>query len=326
MRSGHWRSLLFCPGDRPDRIAKAIAAKPGAVIVDLEDSVHPSHRAEARRQAVAALTAADDPEVTRIVRVNAAGSGEIFDDLAAVVGPWLDAVMLPKAGGPDEVGDLDGPMRELERAGGIAPGSIGIVPVIEDCAALRTVYETAASSSRVIAMAFAGAEEGDFMADLGGRWTPEGTALHYAKSRFLCEVRAAGDLPALDGPSMHLDDPAIWESECALSRTLGFDGKVAIHPRQLDTIHRAFTPSPEEVDEARQLVAALDAAAADGAGVARHRGKMIDSANGRAARRILSRAGVTSGPARTWQSEGTDIGKSQRNGTRSGDGPRELGN
>jgi citrate lyase subunit beta/citryl-CoA lyase len=157
---------------------------------------------------------------------------------------------------------------------------------------LRVVFETAASSPRVVAMAFAGAEEGDFMADLGGRWTPDGVALQYAKSRFLCEVRAARDIPAIDGPSMNLDDPAVWLSESTLSRTLGFDGKVAIHPRQLDTIQRTFMPSPTEVADARRLLAALDEAAAKGDGVVRHDGKMIDRANGRAAQRIVSRAGA----------------------------------
>jgi citrate lyase subunit beta/citryl-CoA lyase len=292
MRSGHWRSLLFTPGDRPDRVAKAVAAKPGAVIVDLEDAVHPSRLSGARPQAAAALAAATDADVARIIRVHPAGTRELTDDLATVIGPWLDAVMLPKVQGPDEVIEVDRSMTDLELAAGVAPGSIGIVPVVEDCAALRAVFETAASSARVVAMAFAGAEEGDFMADLGGRWTPDGLALHYAKSRFLCEVRAARDIPAIDGPSMNLDDPAVWHSESTLSRTLGFDGKVAIHPRQLDTIHETFMPSPTEVANARQLLAALDAAAVTGTGVARHHGKMIDRANGRAARRILTRAGI----------------------------------
>ena len=299
MASGHWRTLLFAPADRPDRVAKAVAAGPGAVIVDLEDAVHPSRLSEVRPQAAAALAAAAHADVSRIVRVHPAGTGEFADDLAAVIGPWLDAVMLPKIQNPDAIAGVDRALADAESEAGLAAGSIGIVPVVEDCAALRMVFEIAASSPRVAAMAFAGAEEGDFMADLGGSWTPDGSALRYAKSRFVCEVRAACGVPVIDGPSMHLDDPGVWRSECVLSKTLGFDGKVAIHPRQLDTIEQTFMPSPAEIARARQVLAALDAAAANGAGVTRHDGRMIDPANGRAARRILARAGVDRQPAGT---------------------------
>jgi citrate lyase subunit beta/citryl-CoA lyase len=290
--AGHWRSLLFCPADQPHRIAKAIAARPGGVIVDLEDAVHPSRRERARQDAVQALSAAADPGVSHLIRVNRAGSRDLAEDLAVVVGPWLDAVVLPKVSGPDEVAEVAERLRAAEQAGGLAAESVGIVPVIEDCAALLHVEQIARASRSVVAMSFAGAEAGDFMADLGGRWTPDGLALLYPKSRFLCDVRAVGDLPAVDGPSMNLRDPGVWESECSLARTLGFDGKVAIHPKQLDVIHRAFTPTAAEVEDARRLLAMLDDAAAGARGVSSDGGRMIDSANGRAARRLLRRAGV----------------------------------
>jgi citrate lyase subunit beta/citryl-CoA lyase len=291
VRTGHWRSLLFCPADQPHRIGKAIAARPGGVIVDLEDAVAPSRRERARRDAVEALSAAPGRGVTRLIRVNPAGSRDFAEDLAAVVGPWLDAVVLPKVSGPDDVADAAGRLRAAEAASGLGAGSVGIVPVVEDCAALLRVGQIARASGSVVAMSFAGAEAGDFMADLGGRWTPDGLALLYPKSRFVCDVRAAGDLPALDGPSMNLQDPGVWESECSLARTLGFDGKVAIHPRQLEVVHRVFTPTAAEIEDARRLLAALDDAAARGEGVSRDGGRMIDSANGRAARRLLRRAG-----------------------------------
>jgi citrate lyase subunit beta/citryl-CoA lyase len=291
VRTGHWRSLLFCPADQPHRIAKAIAVRPGGVIIDLEDAIHPSRRQQARRDAVEALSAVSDAHVTHLIRVNPAGSRDVAEDLAAVVGPWLDAVVLPKASGPDDVAEIAGRLRAAERAAGLAAESIGIVPVIEDCAALLRVEQIAHASSSVVAMSFAGAEAGDFMADLGGRWTPDGLALLYPKSRFVCDVRAAGDLPTVDGPSMNLQDPGVWESECSLARTLGFDGKVAIHPKQLDVIHRAFTPTAGEIEDARRLLAKLDEAAAHAQGVSSDGGRMIDSANGCAARRLLRRAG-----------------------------------
>ena len=296
MRSDHWRSLLFCPADRPERVAKAIAARPGGVVVDLEDSVHSAHRERARQCAVETLRAADSPDVFHLIRVNSVASGDLQHDLAAVIGPWLDAVVLPKVCGPADVAEVAERLRTAETSRGMTPGSIGIVPVIEDCAALRHVYDIAAAASTVVAMSFAGAEAGDFMADLGGRWTPDDLALLYPKSRFVCEVRAAGALPAVDGPTMNLQDPDVWESECSIARTLGFDGKVAIHPKQLDTINRAFLPTTAEMEEARRVLAALDAAAVSGTGVASDRGRMLDSANGRAARRLLGRAGESARP------------------------------
>lgn len=290
MRVGHWRSLLICPGDKPDRVAKAVAARPGGVIVDLEDAVHPSHRDQARRSAVEALAAADDPGVAHLIRVNAVGTTDIAEDLATVIGPWLDAVLLPKVSGPADIAQLADQLRAAERARGLPPESIGIVPVIEDCSALRYVDEIARAAPTVRAMSFAGAEAGDFMADLGGRWTPDGLAFHYPKSRFVCDVRAAGDLPAVDGPTMNLQDPEVWKSECDIARTLGFDGKVAIHPKQLETIESIFMPSAAEIADARRVVAVLDEAGRSGAGVTTDRGRMLDTANGRAARRLLRRA------------------------------------
>jgi citrate lyase subunit beta / citryl-CoA lyase len=286
-----WHSLLFCPADRPDRIAKAIAACPGGVIVDLEDAVHPARRPQARKDAVAVLSAASGTSVTRLIRLNQARSQDAAEDIATVVGPWLDAVVVPKVSGPDDIAEIAGRLAAAERASGAAEESTGIVPVVEDCAALLLVGQIARASPRVVAMSFAGAEAGDFMADLGGRWTPDGIALLYPKSRFVCDVRAAGDLPAIDGPSMNLRDPDVWESESSLSRTLGFDGKVAIHPRQLDAIHRAFTPTAAEIEEARRLLARLAEAAMNAQGVSSEGGRMIDAANGRAARRLLRRAG-----------------------------------
>ncbi|MGH9102632.1 MAG: HpcH/HpaI aldolase/citrate lyase family protein [Acidimicrobiales bacterium] len=290
MRSVRWRSLLFAPGDRPDRIPKAFAAVPDGVIVDLEDGVHPSRLQWARERTVEALSAAGDGGVARLVRVHPAGHEALVADLAAVVGPHLDAVVLPKVDGPADVLELDLTLRDVEADAGLAVGSVGVVPLIESCRGLRRVFETARSSSRVLAMAFSSGEEGDFMADLGGRWTPDGAALAYPRSRFVCDVRAAGGIPALDGVCMHLDDPAVLQSECALARTLGFDGKIAIHPAQLAAVHRTFTPSEAEVEDARRLLEALGAAAAEGVAAARYDGRMIDPANARLARRVLEQA------------------------------------
>jgi citrate lyase subunit beta/citryl-CoA lyase len=226
--------------------------------------------------------------------VNAlSGGSTLSEDLDAIVGHHLDAVMLAKTASPEDIVALDGMLTDRESAAGLSRGRIGIVPLVEDSAALRNVYDIAKASSRIMAVAFAGAEHGDFMADLGGEWTPDGMALQYAKSRFLVEVRAASAVPAIDGPSMHIHDDEVLASECRISRTLGFDGKSAIHPRQLEQIRRTFVPSAEDVDRAWATLGALREARAQGRGVVGADGLMVDEANARAARRVLARAGIT---------------------------------
>ncbi|MBO0829887.1 MAG: CoA ester lyase [Streptosporangiales bacterium] len=296
-RAPRLRSLLFVPGDRPDRIAKAITASPDGVVVDLEDAVHPSRLRTAREQAVTALRDAGGTSVLRMVRVHHAGHDAFAADVDAVVGAWLDAVMLSKVDVPGDVLRLDAALTSAETSSGLPHGTVGIVPLVESCRGLRFVHEIAGCSRRTLAVAFSSGEEGDFMADLGGRWTQDGAALHYPRSRFVCDVRAAGDLFALDGVCMHLDDPGVLSSECALAATLGFDGKLAIHPAQLTEIHRTFTPSRDAVTEARDLLAALADATRNGVGATRHGGRMVDAANARIARRTLAKAGHDVGGA-----------------------------
>ena len=286
------RSLLFVPGDRPERIPKAIAAQPDAVIVDLEDALSADHLDQARGTIAAALAEVPAGAVRTIVRVHPASHPELRNDLAAVIGPAVDGIMLAKVDGPSDVVAATTVMDELEAAAGIAVGSTALLPLVESCEGLRLTYEIARASQRIVAMVFSSGEEGDFMADLGGRWTPDGLALAYPRSRFLCDARAAADVLVIDGVSMFLDDPDIWASESKIAAVLGYDGKLAIHPKQIPTLHQAFTPSQQEVADAGALLAAFATARRRGQAAIRFEGRMVDPANARVARRILARAGV----------------------------------
>ena len=288
------RSLLFVPGDRPERIPKAVAAGPDAIIVDLEDALAPDHQAAARATVAAALGDVDGDSVRRVVRVHPAADPAMRDDLAAVLGPSADGIMLAKVDGPADVVAAAAAMDELEAAAGVEVGSTALLPLVESCAGLRQTYEITLASERIVAMVFSSGEEGDFMADLGGRWTSDGLALHYPRSRFLCDVRAASDVLVIDGVSMFLDDPAIWASESQIASVMGYDGKLAIHPQQIPTLHDAFTPSDDEVTAARGMLAAFETAQREGIAAIRHEGRMVDPANARVARRVLARAGAAS--------------------------------
>ncbi len=294
--TGTWdwqlRSLLFVPGDRPERIAKAVAAQPDAIIADLEDAVSADHLPAARAAVATALAEVTDGSVHRIVRVHPGTDPAMRHDLAAVIGPCTDGIMLAKVDGPTDVTAAAAAMDELEAAAGIPVGSTALLPLVESCRGLRLTYEITLASPRIVAMVFSSGEEGDFMADLGGRWTPDGLALLYPRSRFLCDARAASDVLVIDGVSMFLDAPDIWTSESRIASVMGYDGKLAIHPKQIPALHEAFTPSDQEVADASGMLAAFEAARREGAAAIRHEGRMVDPANARVARRILARAGV----------------------------------
>lgn len=286
-----WQVYLFVPADRPERFARAAMSGADAVIVDFEDALDPSHLEDARAAAVSRLGEIRTSGCGCVVRVHDARHSQLGADVTAAVGPWLDAVMLPKADGPADVEAVDALLGAAEQSAGLPAGSVAILPLVESCLGLRHTFEIASASPRVRAMVFSSGEEGDFMADLGGRWTPDGAALAYPRSRFVCDVRAVGEIPVIDGVCMSLGDPGVLADECRIGRTLGFDGKTAIHPDQVPAIRQAFSPTVEELAAAARLVSALEAAAGQSS-VLRFEGKMVDPANARIARRALARGRV----------------------------------
>jgi citrate lyase subunit beta/citryl-CoA lyase len=283
------RSLLFSPGSRPDMMAKAKRSGADSLIFDLEDAVAPGARIAAREAVAAAL---DDPAASPpvFVRVNHPSTGEMESDLDAVVGAGPFGIVLPKVETAAEIAALDEAISVREGRAGRPVGSIVVLPLVESCRGLRFSYEIARASPRVVSLAFSSGEDGDFMADLDGQWSPGGEAMLYPRSKLICETRAAGLPWPVDGVFMQVDDEAALEVECRLARRLGFAAKMAIHPRQLAAIHAAFTPTPEEVAHARGLLAAFAQAEADGAGAFRYEGLMVDRANVRRAEQVLARA------------------------------------
>jgi citrate lyase subunit beta / citryl-CoA lyase len=291
------RSLLFSPGSRPDMMAKAKRSGADSLIFDLEDAVAPSARAAAREAVAAALTeepaaAPDRPAPASplvFVRVNHPSTGELKADLDAVVGAGPFGIVLPKTETAAEVAALDEAIGVREKRAGHPPGAIVLLPLVESCLGLRFTYEIAKASPRVVGLAFSSGEDGDFMADLDGQWTPAGEAMLYPRSKLICDTRAAGLGWPVDGVFMQVDDEAALAEECRLARRLGFAAKMAIHPRQLSAIHAAFTPTPEEIAFAKGLLAAFEEAQASGSGAFRFQGLMVDKANVRRAEQVLAR-------------------------------------
>jgi citrate lyase subunit beta/citryl-CoA lyase len=283
------RSLLFAPGSNPRMLSKACGSVADAVILDLEDAVAPSARADAR-SAVAAVIDENSGRPGIFVRVNHPSTGLMEADLDITVRPGLFGVVLPKTDSPSDVARLDESLAEREARAHLPVGSIAILPLVESCRGLHDGYEIARQSPRIVGMAFSSGEAGDFMSDLGGQWTQDGVAMLYPRSKLVCDTRAAGLSWPVDGVVMNLADVSVLESECRLARRLGYQAKMAIHPKQLDVIHAVFTPTADEIEAGLAVVRAHEAAQAKGTGAFSLGGMMVDQANVERAKRILARA------------------------------------
>ncbi len=295
------RCPLFIPGNRSDMLGKAARYSPTAYIPDMEDSVPLSNKEEARKvtaDTLPSLVAIGKPVIPR---VNSLATGLTRDDLAAVVGPHIAAISIGKIMSADDIVAVDSMISGLERDTGLDTGSVGILPWIETASAIVHAYDICSASSRVRWVAF-GAE--DFSADMGisrevdvsdtetGRMEEYGEAsLLYARSAVAVAARAA-DVEALDTPYVKFRDPDGLRREAGLARRLGYVGKFAIHPAQIDTIQAVFTPSHEEVERALRVMHAARTAALSGHGSASLDGEMIDAPVVARARNVLARAGV----------------------------------
>lgn len=266
--SGFPRSWLFTPGSRPDRFAKAAASAADALILDLEDAVAEENKAEARGHVTAFLESRPDIRQKIAVRINPLGRAVGMEDLARLArlsnGP--DFVMVPKA---EEPAELALAARVLAESG----SSARLVALVESARGIAGAAEIA----RVPGMAALLFGAADYAADLGqqvGAYQPD-----FARASVV-NAAAAGGIAAIDSPFFAIDKPEDLAAECRKVRALGFYGKAAIHPAQLDAIGEAFSPTEAERTLARRILEA----APDGVGVLD--GKMIDIAMVRWARRI----------------------------------------
>jgi citrate lyase subunit beta / citryl-CoA lyase len=284
------RSMLFTPGNRLDMLAKAVHSGTDAVIVDLEDSVSVDQKPVARDN----LASLPESPVSYYVRTNAVETGLLWEDVVAAGGSPAVGVIIPKAEDPKVISQVDGALTTLEMIAGRTVGSITIVPLIESALGVRLTYEMAMASDRVECVMFGGGEQGDLVADLGVVWTPEGTGLMQARSQVLLSSRAAGVPYPMEAVFMDFRNPDGLRVECELARTLGYIGKVAIHPAQVEVINDVFTPASEEVDYQRKVLAAFEEAEAEGKASIAVDGKMVDYAVARVARAVLARAEAAS--------------------------------
>jgi (S)-citramalyl-CoA lyase len=273
------RNLLFVPGSRPERFAKALAHRPDMVTVDLEDAVLPAHKDRARDLAMALFDGArdgPDDRSERVLRINPLRTPFGLQDLLALIGHPSppDGVMLPKVESADEVRIVDALLQRAARP-------IGLHVIIETNAGLDQARAIAGACGQIRSLLFGGV---DMAAELGAAM--DFGALLYARSRVVHAAASFG-LDAIDVPWLDLADSDGLRAECVRAQALGFTGKAAIHPKQLAVVNEVFTPDAAQIAWARRVIAAFERAP-DGLVVLD--GKLVEAPVVRSASRTLALA------------------------------------
>jgi len=280
------RTALFVPGNRLDRLDKALATEADAVIIDLEDAVPPGQKAQARVDVAHKL--ARTPGRKIIVRVNGLDTPEFAADLKAVMGPNLWSLMVPKIESPMDVARLNEALLKAEAAAGLQPGDLPVIALIETAKGVDNISHIAAGQTeppRLYTVAFGSA---DYSLDLGIELTMGGDELLYARSRLPIACRAHDLAPPIDTPFMiDLKDIPALKADTARAKQLGFMGKLCIHPNQIEPVNTIFTPGPDEIAQAEKIIQAYEKSEAKGLGVIQMEGKFVDLPVVERARRIL---------------------------------------
>jgi len=281
------RSWIFVPGHSAKMLEKSFGLPVDVVMLDLEDGVVPAMKGEARALVAEALDRHPDVErPCRYVRVNAVGTSELALDLASIVRPALQGLVVPKVETVDQVSDLDAHLGQIESDKAIPRGQIKLMLAIESARGLVAAPTLVTASSRVSGLMF-GAE--DFSRDLGLATVRTGLAREFTYARSAIVVAAAAArVQSIDGVWPDLKDAAGLEDDCVRARALGFSGKSMIHPGQAEAINRIFRPSNDEIEYARRLINEFEQAVAAGHGSISFGGMLVD-------RPIYERARATVG-------------------------------
>ena len=280
------RCLIFVPGNRRDMLTKARDFDADVIIADLEDSV-PSNEKENARQVVSEMTPSLGAKGQRImVRINSLDTGLSRDELNEVVGPHLYGISAGKVESPWDVREYDRLMSQAETRAGMTAGTLKLIPWIENAKAVVRAFEIAAASPRVVGVAF-GAE--DFADDMEIQRTDQGDEVYFPRA-YVGTAAKAAEVLALDSPYVNFRDSDGLKVDAATALKLGFKGKFAIHPSQIDIITETFSPSLEEMEYARRVLEVWREAEAAGRGSTSLDGKMVDVPIVKRAQNILALA------------------------------------
>jgi len=283
------RTALFSPGNRPDRVEKAIGSGADAVIIDLEDAVPLSEKENTRPFVRTMLD--KHPGKRLYVRVNGLTTPYCTEDLAAVVCNNLTGILFPKVESPEDIFEIDRILFDAEKRSGLETGIIEVMTLCESAKGLEEIYPIVSAKPKhhqVSTVAFGAA---DYTLDLGTALTREGKELEYARSRIPIACRAAGIMPPIDTPWMvDLKDIDGLVADAQKAKAYGFQGKLVIHPNQIQPCHDVFTPTEDEIAKAKKIIDAFEEAERQGRAAIQLEGKFIDYAVVEKAKRIYALA------------------------------------
>jgi citrate lyase subunit beta/citryl-CoA lyase len=280
------RTALFVPGNRPDRIDKAMNTSADAVIVDLEDAVPPALKAETRPVVCEKIGEHNSPRL--LVRVNALDTEFAQDDLDELVVEGLGCIIFPKIEKPEHIRKANQLLTDAEAIRGLPTGTISMIALIESALGVENAFQIISEKTnpaRLFTVAFGAA---DFTLDMGIEMSKTGEEIAFPRARLAVACRAAGIEPPLDTPFMiDLKDLDALEADAKSAKQLGFQGKLCIHPNQVDICNRIFSPTDKDIEQAHKIVAAFNQAEAAGTGALQVDGKFIDFPVVKQAQRIL---------------------------------------
>ena len=262
---------MFVPGNNPAMMQDAFIYGPDSIMLDLEDSVTMTEKDAARLLVHNALKTIDYGKTEMVVRVNPLNTPYGKKDVEAVVKAGVHVIRMPKTETADEIRELEAEIEKWETELGCL-GRTQIMAAIESTLGVINAYEIATASKRMMGIAL-GAE--DYCANLKAQRTPEGMELLQARQTIVVAARAAG-IDALDTVYSNLNDMETFRKEVELIKTLGFDGKSIINPRQIEIVNEVFAPTEKAIEKAKTIIAAIKEAEKRGSGVIAVNGKMVD--------------------------------------------------
>jgi citrate lyase subunit beta/citryl-CoA lyase len=263
--------MMFVPGNNPAMMADAHIYGPDSIMLDLEDSVTMAEKDTARLLVYNALKSVDYGDTEMVVRINPLNTPYGKKDIEAVVKAGVHVIRMPKTETADEVREVEAEIERVEKEIGCL-GRTKIMAAIESTLGVVNAYAIATASKRMMGIAL-GAE--DYSANLKTQRTPGGDELRLARETIVVAARAAG-IDALDTVYSNLNDMETFRHEVEFIKTLGFDGKSIINPRQIEVVNEVFAPKEKEIEKSRTIIRAIKEAEKKGSGVIAVNGKMVD--------------------------------------------------
>jgi len=278
--------MLFVPAIQEEMLARALERGADALLIDLQDSVPPAEKERARGLAREWVVKLKNEQTQVWVRINPSHELLAKPDLRAVVAEELTGVVLPRATSRNHLLFVEALIRDAELANGVKEGQTKLIALIESAAGLLACEEIARASTRLVGLAFGGE---DYCEDLGVERTKDGHELQYPRSLIAVCARVAG-LLALDTIYSDFRDDVGLREDTQAARSVGFHGKLAIHPAQVGTINAIFRPTPEAIEYSRRVIEAHDEALARGDGAVQIEGRMVDRPVAARAKRVIELA------------------------------------